>query len=205
MSERDFHLVFSAVVMAKRDSDPDSLDSYRFVIDSWDNIDERFEEATGVSLSPELHKDIVDMEQKGYVLRDPSDPMIMCAPDFEFLHGIWYNPSLFGGFEMVITGRRQGDGEEEIGGEIADPLGTAGFFGGRTPSKIRFTKKYDKGHHRFAGKGDIAYQGRKEGVDWVGSYTYMDHGEILKTGKFILTGKENDLPEMKELLRRYPL
>jgi len=211
MSEREFHVVLSVVRKAFKvgggSDDHGELSLYNFCADLWQKVDERFaqDEGGADSLSRELHRDIVDMEGKGYVLRNPDDPMIMRVQDPEFLHGIWYNPSLYGGFEMIITGRRQRDGKEEIGGEITDNLGSAHFFGERTQSSIRFTKKYDEGHHPWAGRGDIVYKGTRRGVDWIGPYTYMDHGEIPKTGKFILTGKENDLPGMEELLRTHPL
>lgn len=197
MSEADIHSVAQIML----ETEEGLLDDYAFSLAYWSQVDEKFkacgDKGGARPFCRRLHGDIEAMADLGYILRDKYSPIILSASEPVKLFGIWRGESLAGQFEMFILGRRMRGEREEIGGEIEDGLGKAVFDGWRTEQEIFFKKLYDPDSHRVAIKGDIVYQGNRDGKFWRGVYNYLLVGEIPKEGSFILADSLDDLPNIE--------
>lgn len=189
ISEEEVHMII------KLSQECSNQPLYTFSPGFWSDIDERFPNKHGaVPISRELHTDIVDMVEKGYVVRNKKLPLLIKAAGVEALFGRWFSRTLAGDFEMHIYGKRRKNCLEEIGGDITDGFGLAHFWGERDCERIKFTKLYDPGSHPTAIRSEITYQGEKQEGVYKGTYNFMHQGEIPKNGNFILAKRKEDLP-----------
>ncbi len=200
ISEHELHMMMSIANQGLEHDDQSSTASYQFALDHWHKIDPKFDCKFGaVPISTELHQDIEDLVSKCYLTRSQEAPIELSTPFPEFFYGIWFSINQFGRFAMQILGkRRKSESVEEIGGEIDDDLGSAGFFGEREAGKIKFAKQYDPNSHPSAIKDTLHYSGTRQGIMYRGTWIVMSNGEIPRTGNFVLASSQKDLPDESE-------
>jgi len=180
---------------------------YSFSPKYWSEIDKTFHDNGSFLVSDELHADIEEMREKGYIVGNNVCPLLIRARKPEILYGRWFQETIdrnrdrkiiaAGNFEMQIFGKKARGSLEEMGGDIRDGLGLAHFWGKRWSNQIEFSKLYDlAGTSPDAAQSEILYQGRKKGRLYQGKYSQLYGGEIPYFGDFILTRRKEDLPPL---------